>query len=141
MKALIQFDGGCRPTNPGNKYGSYSVIVDDVFEISRNRFPLGFGTNNEAEFESLLCALRDLRIACAKAGVSTSLIVVQMRTDSTIVEGWIKSHHQFKPKPNTHPRKLAMATLAGQCLEALKPFQDFTIKWQSRNWNVVKFGH
>src|ERR1017187_2979042 len=53
----IHFDGGCQPTNPGNKYGSYEVLLDGVSVKTISEHPLGWGTNNEAEFEILIMAL------------------------------------------------------------------------------------
>jgi len=140
MKARIQFDGGCNP-NPGIKYGSYAVSIDDTFEIGRSRFPLGIGTNNEAEFESLILALRDLFYSCGIASVKPEDITVDIFTDSTIVRGWIEKFHQFNPAKCKNERRLAMSKLAGQCHELLKNFKSHTIQWNSRDRNVEKFGH
>ncbi len=52
----VRFDGGCLG-NPGRKYGSYRIEDDWVVIAQESRFELGFGTNNEAEFESLIRAL------------------------------------------------------------------------------------
>ena len=55
-KAEIYFDGGCLG-NPGQKYGSFQVKLDDKEIIKRSRVDFGFGTNNEAEFNALKLAL------------------------------------------------------------------------------------
>ena len=44
----IRFDGGCKP-NPGMKYGSFMVKWNGQTVALRKNFPLGRGTNNEAE--------------------------------------------------------------------------------------------
>ena len=140
MRARIQFDGGCRP-NPGHKYGSYSIDLDGSFEITRLQFPLGFGTNNEAEFESLIAALAELQKSCRKAGVSMKELDVSIFTDSTIVRNWIQNYRVPNPKNIKNPRRLVMGSLATQCIQLLSPFKAFTIEWNSRDRNVEKFGH
>lgn len=140
MKARIQFDGGCKP-NPGNKYGSYEVLLDDVFNLSRNRFPLGWGTNNEAEFESLLMALKDLHEACEKSQVNPVVIEVEIYTDSTIVKNWLLNFNQTDPRKVKNARRLAMYGLAEKCISQLKGFHSFTIQWNPRAKNVETFGH
>lgn len=139
MKAVIHFDGGCSP-NPGAKYGSYSIQLGE-FNIERVRFDLGHGTNNEAEFESLLMALKELSKASFKASVPHDTICVSIFTDSTIVRNWLQKFERFNPKKRKDARRLAMSKLAGQCVEMLKYFQSFTIEWNSRTVNVELFGH
>ena len=56
-KLTIRFDGGCRPTNPGNKYGSYEISLNGRQLSLVSRMELGHGTNNEAEFQILNRAL------------------------------------------------------------------------------------
>lgn len=143
MIAIIQFDGGSKP-NPGEKYGSYAITLDDTFAIECTRFPLGYGTNNEAEFESLLEALIQLRKSCWRAQVEANTIHVSIFTDSMIVRGWIQrlqAKPRHKPAKNADVRRVVMFGLAGRCFEALKPFKSFTIEWNSRDRNVEKFGH
>jgi len=140
MKARIQFDGGCKP-NPGQKYGSYRVEIDDAFNLERNRFPLGFGTNNEAEFESLILALTDLQNACARAGVASKQIELSIFTDSTIVRGWLHNHAKFKPAKCKNARRRAMGELAGRCIAIISSFKSFKAEWNPRAANVETFGH
>lgn len=143
MKARIQFDGGCNP-NPGSKYGSYEVSIDDTFNLTRNRFPLGYGTNNEAEFDSLLMALTDLHNACQRAVVKPGNVQVDIFTDSMIVKGWIRNY-QSKSSPKKlkkcGERSMAMFILATKCIRQLEQFESFTIEWNPRQRNVERFGH
>lgn len=140
MKAVIRFDGGCSP-NPGSKYGSYSISLDDAFEIRRHRFDLGFGTNNEAEFESLINAIEELCSATHKANVPPDGIQVHILTDSTIVRNWLQRFEGFNPSKCKNERRLAMAALAGRCVTELKRFHSFKVEWQGRENNVAAFGH
>jgi ribonuclease HI len=139
MKSVIHFDGGCSP-NPGAKYGSYSIQLGE-FYIERVRFDLGHGTNNEAEFESLLMALKELSKAAFKANVPHDTMSVSIFTDSTIVRNWLQRFERFNPSKCKNERRLAMSKLAAQCVEMLKYFQSFSIEWNSRDVNVQKFGH
>ena len=54
----IHFDGGCRPTNPGNTYGSFEVQLNHKQVFKASRIELGWGTNNEAEYRALIEALK-----------------------------------------------------------------------------------
>lgn len=140
MKAVIQFDGGCVP-NPGQKYGSYNITLDDTFEIQKHRFPLGYGTNNEAEFESLLTALKELQEASKRSTASPSEIEVHVITDSRILQNWLKTFDYFRPHKCKNGRRLAMGALAGKCVALLKHFKSFTVEWKGRDNNVAVFGH
>lgn len=140
MKAEVQFDGGCSP-NPGQKYGSYAITIDDSFQIQERRFELGRGTSNEAEFDSLLRALNQLQIEARKCGVQPNEVEVHIITDSTIVRNWLQRFERFNPAKCKGERRLAMGALAGQCIAALKPFHSFSIEWKGRDNNVALFGH
>lgn len=140
MKAVIHFDGGCEP-NPGSKYGSFSILLDDQFNIQKTRFPLGHGTNNEAEFESLIEALNTLFASASKARVHPKEIEVDVFTDSTIVRNWINSTKVFKPEKCKDARRVAMGKLAARCVGILSAFRSFRVTWNSREVNVEKFGH
>lgn len=140
MKAVIHFDGGCSP-NPGSKYGSFSISLDEQFVLERRRFELGHGTNNEAEFESLIAALHDLHSACARAGIDPKEMRVEIFTDSTIVRNWLQRFHKFNPAKAKNPRRLVMGNYAARCIQSLSRFREFCIQWNSRDVNVDKFGH
>lgn len=138
--AVIHFDGGCSP-NPGQKYGSFSILFDDVFCLELKRFELGYGTNNEAEFEALLKALETLREASIKAGVPMREIDVTIFTDSRIVYNWLQRKQEFDPAQFKEERRRAMAQRASACLVTLNLAGRFQAEWNSRTVNVEKFGH
>ena len=133
----IRFDGGCRPTNPGNKYGSYSVHLDDVEIFKASRIELGFGTNNEAEFESLLSALKWTVENMAVGGFSPSEYTLKMYSDSMILVNRINGRNKTR---KSEPQR-RMFDLSAKCLAYCSMFKVFDIEWNGREHNVARFGH
>lgn len=140
MIALIRFDGGCKP-NPGEKYGSFSVTLDDVFEIRKARFPLGHGTSNEAEFDSLQASLIELERTCLKSNIEPKLVNLYIFTDSTILRNWIRDFPRCKPERIKNVRRAAMYACSKRCFDLLILFKTYTINWNPRQKNVDNFGH
>lgn len=132
MNIEIRFDGGCRG-NPGQKYGSYEITTDGALMMKRSRFTLGYGTNNEAEFEALLTALNDL----AGEPHDSPNVSVRLITDSMIVVNRLNGRNQRR---KTEPEQ-RMFSLTEQCHRLLKGFGGFTVQWQGREENVAVFGH
>lgn len=133
----IRFDGGCRPTNPGNKYGSYEVHVNGIKSLESIRFELGFGTNNEAEFESLIAALDETIKHLVIAGFDSQDFGLKLLTDSIIVRNRINGRNKkLKSEP-----ELRMYNLNAECLKRLIKFKSFDCQWRSRIENVAAFGH
>jgi len=159
MKIELFFDGGCSP-NPGQKYGSYEVIIDGKQKHLEPRLALGYGTNNEAEFEILIVALKRIANYLERKGVAKNLVDIVMVTDSTIVANRISGKNKRgvaavkaavayadflgKVQENVSAKKQAerrMAALQLQCTEILDGFKSFEITWKPRDLNVSKFGH
>lgn len=133
----IQFDGGCRPTNPGNKYGSYRIELNGKLVHQSNRVELGWGTNNEAEFEALIMALEWAHDNLGRDGYQPKDFDVHMITDSTIVRNRINGRYRGgKGEPAQR-----MARLCGMCREYLAKFRSDEIEWMSREVNMSTFGH
>lgn len=81
---VIVFDGGSRG-NPGPGYGSYALIFG---EHPPQVIHLDFQeemTNNEAEYEALMCALEDLRGRLTAAGSDPCQCHVTVHGDSRLV--------------------------------------------------------
>lgn len=118
-------------------------MIDGVFCLSRLRFDLGHGTNNEAEFEALLKALEDLASACKVAKWNRKLVEVDVFTDSIIVHGWLENFdRKSQSTKNTgNERTRAMKALAGRCIDYLDSFKSFKVQWNPRQRNVETFGH
>jgi ribonuclease HI len=133
----IFFDGGCRPTNPGNKYGSFEILMDEKSIIQESRFELGHGTSNEAEYESLERALKALMDYLWNRGVPLGEHEIQMFTDSKGVVGRISRNNQ---KVKTEPQQ-RMEAFAERCRECIDFFKAGSIRYRKRKHNVARFGH
>lgn len=133
----VYFDGGCGPTNPGMKYGSFSVSLNGVEAFRESRFPLGFGTNNEAEFESLLNALQKVRVQLIAGGLSEESFSIRLYSDSTIVVNRLNGRN----RTNRSEPQRRMFALTVRCLEFLKHFASVKVSWYKRENNVARFGH
>ena len=136
---FIHFDGGCSP-NPGNKYGSYEIVFRGKSECRVERMNLGWGTNNEAEFEILIAALQWLDQKFTPDYDRKKFFIV-MRTDSTIVRNRIGRKNKISNKPAWKERSKAMFELAEIAKKTLLTFGGFEIDWNRRDANVARFGH
>lgn len=136
----IYFDGGCSP-NPGNKYGSYEVRLNGQIIISQQRFQLGFGTNNEAEFESLRTALEAITQRFESEKLTPRFYRVQVETDSVIVRNRLMRKNKIHSKPAWKAASERMFNLAESCLVHLRKFASFAVEWRGRENNVARFGH
>lgn len=133
----IHFDGGCRPTNPGNKYGSYEVQLAGRLLSKASRVEFGWGTNNEAEFNALLMALDATIAGLAAAELNPSQYDVAMFTDSMIIKNRVKCRRcSGKSEPARR-----MGRLTRDVLSKLTRFRLWDIEWRGRRANVERFGH
>lgn len=134
----IHFDGGCRPTNPGNRYGSFCVKHAERVVFQNERMEFGRGTNNEAEFLALLFGL-DWSLNWLPTWCSRQLKhwKVKMVTDSQIVRGRVTGAYSSN---KTEPQQ-RMAALAEQVHVRLEKFGAYEIEWRGRAHNVKLFGH
>lgn len=138
-KIEIHFDGGCGPTNPGNKYGSFEVLLDGTRVHKATRLPLGWGTNNEAEFEILIEAVRWVHHNLNEGGFETHKFDLEAFTDSMIVKNRLMGRNiVFRRNSEASGR---MKRLADRCLDTALKFRSFTAKWNRRDANVSRFGH
>ena len=136
----IEFDGGCHP-NPGNKYGSFCVSRNDTEFFRRSRVEFGYGTCNEAEFNSLQLALEETIRCILDAGIEPKHYSLVILTDSTIVRNRLISKRRarvFKKHSESSHRMIAHAD---RCLAIMELFDGYNVIWQGREANVVNFGH
>ena len=139
MKQIkIYFDGGCQP-NPGSKYCSYEVVIDGLSVIRKERVDLGYGTNNEAEFEALIEALKDLKAHAAAGALKASACSVE--TDSKIVVKRLTNGNRLHTKPAWREASERMFNLANRVLDFEPMFSSFSVRWKGRESNVERFGH
>lgn len=135
-KITIRFDGGCIP-NPGQKYGSYEVCLNGRQVTLVSRLELGYGTNNEAEFEILEAALRFTVEAVRKSGHEPAEFDLELFSDSTVVVNRLLSRNKTRKKEDQQRMHLR----AMNCLKQMILFRSFTVNWNSRWRNLEKFGH
>lgn len=133
----IHFDGGCRPTNPGKKYGSYEISLDGEPVIKKLRLEFGWGTNNEAEFDALILALKELNEEVHQLGAAKSLFEVEVFTDSTIIANRLNGRNRtYKSESQARMNRLAQIALG-----LLQGFKRVKVQWRRREENVALFGH
>tara|TARA_A100001011_G_scaffold398790_1_gene504477 strand:- start:1723 stop:2226 length:504 start_codon:yes stop_codon:yes gene_type:complete len=84
----LYFDGGSRG-NPGPSGCGYSLYVNNN-EIANGSHPLGYGTNNEAEYQGILYGLR--------AAKNLNIKDVVVYGDSLLVINQIQGKWQCKAK-------------------------------------------
>ena len=138
----IHFDGGCKPTNPGNKYGSFEVLfklpkksLQTLFKASR--IELGYGTSNEAEFDSLIEALKWTTSNLAIAGLNPNIFTLKIYTDSQILQRRLNLNITTS-KSEAQKR---MSALSATCHVYLSVFRSWNVNWRQREANLKRFGH
>ena len=137
QKIVIRFDGGCRPTNPGNKYGSFEVSLNGRQIALMSRFELGHGTNNEAEFEAFEAALKWTRKNLVEACLNPIMFDLEAFSDSMVVVNRISG----SVRSGKSPVQKRMNLYCSKCLNYTKLFNSFSIRWNGRAANVKTFGH
>jgi ribonuclease HI len=130
---ILTFDGGSLG-NPGWGYGSYALsrVQDGAQRLER--LELGDNcTNNEAEYEALIAALRDLIGRIEKAGRQPGEFSLEVRGDSTLVIRQLQGQWRAK-EPRMRERR-------DRCLELLRRFRAVELKTQPRKESVRLLGH
>jgi ribonuclease HI len=130
---LLIFDGGSRG-NPGLGYGSYAITrtKDGAQRLERLEFGDGY-TNNEAEYDTLIAALRDLIGRIGEAGRQPKEYAVEVRGDSALVIYQLQGRWKVK-EPRMHDRW-------NQCSRLLQQFGAVELKTQPREESVRILGH
>jgi ribonuclease HI len=125
----IAFDGGSLG-NPGKGYGSYE-IANSSGRVAGQRIQFGDNlTNNQAEFMTLIAALKDLLHRIGSEAGSVSLAV---RGDSQLVIRGLNGDWKIK-HPNLQPLHQEGRALLGR-------FRSVDLAWQPRLESVRTFGH
>lgn len=127
---LVVFDGGSRG-NPGQGYGSYALFDDRGRKIAQAALSFeGETTNNEAEYQTLLAALRDLRQRLAGRARRS---VIQILGDSQLVIRQVRGEWQAKDE--------RMIALRDEALAELRHFAEYRLGHQSREDTLEILGH
>jgi len=125
----IAFDGGSLG-NPGKGYGSYE-IASAGGKVAGQRLQFGDNlTNNQAEFMTLIAALKDL---LHRIGPEADSVSVAVRGDSQLVIRGLNGDWKIK-HPNLQPLYHEGRTLLGR-------FRSVDLAWQPRLESVRTFGH
>ncbi|MGQ0603780.1 MAG: ribonuclease HI family protein [Anaerolineales bacterium] len=134
---LVVFDGGSRG-NPGPGYGSYAIFDDrgvgyageGAGYTTRLTFESGPLTNNEAEYHTLLAALRELHHRLGRRASATTLKVLG---DSQLVIRQVSGEWEAKD--------LRMQALRDDVLTELAKFKGYRLSHQPREETLLVLGH
>jgi ribonuclease HI len=83
-KFELVFDGGSRG-NPGPAYGSYRIKQGSSGARKPVRLDLGRGTNNEAEYRTLIMAFKNLIDELNRDGIDPGQVELKVCGDSQLV--------------------------------------------------------
>ncbi len=126
---LIVFDGGSQG-NPGQGYGSFAIFEGSrPAEVHRLTFP-GSLTNNEAEYYTLVGALRHLSEQLGERAAATTL---EVRGDSALVIQQVLGHWKAKDD--------RMRGLRDDTRALLSRFKAWRLVQQPREDTVKVLGH
>jgi ribonuclease HI len=126
---ILVFDGGSHG-NPGNGYGSFAIFEGSrPAGVHRLDFP-GSLTNNEAEYQTLVGALRHLQDLLGERAATATL---EVRGDSALVLQQVLGHWKAKDD--------RMRTLRDDVRGLLRRFQHFRLVQQPREDTVKVLGH
>jgi ribonuclease HI len=126
---LLVFDGGSRG-NPGPGYGSYAVFeAGNPGQARRVSFAESM-TNNEAEYNTLLAALRDLLDRLGERAAASTL---EIRGDSALVIQQVLG--AWKAKDDR------MRSLRDETRALLRRFAHWRLVQQPREDTVRVLGH
>ena len=129
---VIVFDGGSLG-NPGKGYGSYLLISPTGKKVHQE---LDFSddlprmTNNQAEYRTLIEALKHLRELLAERASSTT---VRVEGDSQLVLNQLSGTWKVK--------NLGLQILHAEAREILAAFGSVELKWHPRARSVRILGH
>jgi ribonuclease HI len=117
ISAVVHFDGGARPSNPGPAVIGYTIEAEDWSDEGSDH--IGKATNSEAEYHALI---RGLEVA-SKQGCTE----VQLRGDSQLVVRQVSGDWDTNEQ---HLRELR-----DRVQELAEEFETFEIEWVNREKN------
>jgi ribonuclease HI len=129
---ILVFDGGSKG-NPGLSYGSFRIQEKGRKPFRPVRLEFGRGTNNEAEYKSLIAGLEALIAKIESEDIDPSACLVEVRGDSQLVLNQLSGDWKVK--------NLRMRRLWDQAQELLSRFKEQRLRHQSRNRTVEILGH
>ncbi|HEY70316.1 MAG TPA: ribonuclease HI family protein [Anaerolineae bacterium] len=132
LKVTLVFDGGSKG-NPGPTYGSYWLTSRGLKQEPVQRMVWGEGTNNEAEYRSLIQGLRGLLKRLRKKGIDAKKIALLIKGDSKLVLNQVAGNWKTK-----NPR---LRELRDEALPLTKRFGEIRFVHQERSESVKILGH
>lgn len=130
----LSFDGGSRG-NPGATYGSFRVLgkgAADGIDVTR-RLTFRRGTNNEAEYWSLLAGLRWILEEIGRRGLRPEALELQVVGDSLLVIRQLQGSWKA--------RDARMRDFRDEAGELLSRFAKVHLRHRPRRGSVAEFGH
>jgi ribonuclease HI len=128
---VLVFDGGSRG-NPGPSYGSY-IIQGSEGKTKPIRLRFGRGTNNEAEYRTLIAGIEAVLSMMDQLGIDPGETELEIRGDSQLVINQLSG--QWKAKD------ARMRALRDQSRRLLEPFGSVQYRQHPRARSVALFGH
>lgn len=129
---VLVFDGGSKG-NPGPAYGSYHIRPWTDEEGTTERLNFGLGTNNEAEYLSLIGGLRSLRAFLRGRGADLNAVELELRGDSQLVMRQLQGKWKAKDE--------RMRVLRDEARGLLSGFRKVKFVEQPRQDSVDLLGH
>lgn len=129
---ILVFDGGSQG-NPGPAYGSYRFGLKGGHLGNPRRLTFGDGTNNEAEYQSLLAGLRGVLDELRSRSIPASRVRLEVRGDSQLVIRQLEGAWKAKDARMRGFRDEARSLLDG--------FGDVRYAYQPRSRSVRLLGH
>jgi ribonuclease HI len=130
---VLTFDGGSRG-NPGWGYGSYVItrVQDGAQRLERLNLGEPY-TNNEAEYDTLIAALRDLLHRIEVVGRRPGEFALEVRGDSALVLNQVQGRWKAKER--------RMRERRNRCVALLQRFESVRFKALPREQIVRVLGH
>lgn len=132
LSVTLVFDGGSKG-NPGPTYGSYLIKSSGFPKSPVKRLSWGEGTNNEAEYRSLISGLRGLLRQLRDKGIDPGTVQLRIAGDSNLVLNQLAGEWKVKS-----PR---MRELCDEASPLLARFSDVDFVHHDRKVSVRMLGH
>ena len=132
LKVELIFDGGSRG-NPGPAYGSYRFRLGSGKARKPVRLDLGHGTNNEAEYLTLIRALKDLNAEFSRTGIDPNHVQLRVCGDSQLVIRQLQG--QWKAK------NIRMRDMRDEIWSLAETLGSVKYVHQARSRSVAALGH
>lgn len=132
IKYILVFDGGSRG-NPGRSFGSYRIKSPGGEFSPPVRLPLGFGTNNEAEYRSLIAGVQAVLEILEEEKLDPAQVLIEICGDSNLVLNQLAGTWKAK---NTR-----MRALRDEADALIARFETTRLIHHDREWIVDILGH